>query len=338
MRAGGVASSYAAVWLAVVLALAVVTSACAARGNMANEASAPRSRESSVTCGGCHEAAAREWDESLHHSSFSSPDFQASFREEPLAFCVSCHAPRRTALGVELGNEHGIDCASCHPGAEAHERARLSSPRAGEASPTRTVACATCHELTSIASATLLQSTASEHAASPYRSVSCATCHMPRDASGHASHAFRVSRDPSVIRRALAVRDVVVRPEGASFTLASAGVGHKLPTGDIFRALRVRAWVEDETGRIVGETSAELHRDWDAHRRSFGRHEAEPETGDTRLDERGRAFVVEVGRTSAGAVTLRLQVDYVRGFEARAGQLSAFATLPVLDETYVSGR
>lgn len=324
-----------------VLVLAAVTSACGVGGRA--ESLRPSSSVTAtshggpVTCGGCHEATVREWDESLHHASFSSPDFQASYREEPLAFCVSCHAPRRAALGLELGNAHGIDCASCHPGADAHERAALASPGApGASAPKRPVACATCHELTSVGSATLLQSTASEHAASPYRSVSCATCHMPRDARGHASHAFRVSRDPSVIRRALAVRDVVVRPEGASFTLASVGVGHELPTGDIFRALRVRAWVEDETGRIVGETSAELRRDWDAHRRSFGRREAEPETGDTRLDERGRAFVVELGGTKTLAVTLRLQVDYVRGFEARAGELSAFATLPVLDETYVS--
>jgi hypothetical protein len=158
---------------------------------------------------------------------------------------------------------------------------------------------------------------------------------MPRDVGGHASHSFRVSRDPSVIRRALVVRDVGLRQEGATFTLASVGVGHKLPTGDIFRVMRVRAWVEDESGRIVGETSTELRRDWDAHRRAFGRREAEPETGDTRLDERGRSFVV--GLAEPGAVTLRLQVDYVRGFEARAGGLSAFATLAVLDETYSLG-
>ncbi len=280
----------------------------------------------------------REWNESMHRESFSSPDFQASYREEPLAFCVSCHAPRRAALGLALGNAHGIDCASCHPGIDAHERAALASTPAPKGSaPDRPVACATCHELTSLGSATLLQSTASEHVASPFRSVSCASCHMPRDARGHASHAFRVSREPSVIRRALVVRDLAFRPEGVSFTLASKGVGHKLPTGDIFRALRVRAWVEDVGGRIVGETSTELHRDWDAHRRSFGRREAEPETGDTRLDERGRSFVVALAEPKAGAITLRLQVDYVRGFEARAGELSAFATLPVLDETYVLG-
>lgn len=336
MRRGVVASSPAVVWLVVVLALTVVTSACGARGSTANEVASPRSREGTVTCGGCHEAAVREWDGSMHHASFSSPDFQASYREEPLAFCVACHAPRRPALGVELGNAHGIDCASCHPGVEAHERARLGSARAGEAVPPRTVACATCHELSSVGSATLLQSTASEHAASPFRSVSCASCHMPRDAHGHSSHAFRVSRDPSVIRRALVVRDVGLRPEGASFTLASVGVGHKFPTGDIFRALRVRAWVEDERGRIVGETSTELHRDWDAHRRSFGRREVEPET-DTRLDDHGRTFVVGLAERSLGAAALRLQVDYVRGFEARAGELSAFATLTVLDETYALG-
>ena len=166
MRECAVAPSSAGLLLGLLLAAA--TSACGGRTRVANadasSGGASRARETSVTCGGCHEAAVREWDESLHHASFSSPDFQASYREEPLEFCVSCHAPRRAALGVEVGNAHGIDCASCHPGVDVHEREALGSRRAGSASaPKLVVACATCHELTSVGSATLLQSTASEH-------------------------------------------------------------------------------------------------------------------------------------------------------------------------------
>ena len=288
-------------------------------------------------CASCHAEEVEGWRGSMHEQSFTSPDFQASYREEPLPFCAACHAPRRAELGDAVGASRGIDCESCHPGAEAHGRsASLSTDAAVASAPRAPVPCAKCHELAGVGSATLLQSTASEHAQSRYRDVPCASCHMRRGREGRADHRFRVSRDPAVLGRAIEVRDVTRAPESASFSLATLGVGHKMPTGDVFRALRVRAWLEEpDTGVVVADLETSLHRDWDAHRRAFGEGTQRPETGDSRLDDTKRVFELAIPeRYATRALALRVGVVYVRGFEARGGTLSAFATTPILDATF----
>lgn len=286
-------------------------------------------------CAACHANEVEAWRGSLHEQSFTSPDFQASYREEPLPFCAACHAPRRAELGERVGAARGIDCESCHPGSEAHGRTASRSTAAAVASaPRSSVPCAKCHELTSLASATLLQSTASEHAASRFRSVPCEACHMPRDRAGHADHRFRVSRDPAVLGRAIGVRDVARGRGSARFSLATNGVGHKMPTGDVFRTLRVRAWLEEPGGAIVADLEASLHRDWDAHRSAFGASVARGEPRDSRLDDSPRVFELAIPESHAARpLVLRVGVDYVRGFEARGGALAAFATSHILDTT-----
>jgi len=139
-----------------------------------------------------------------------------------------------------------------------------------------------------------------------------------------------------VLGRAIEVRDVTRAPESASFSLATLGVGHKMPTGDVFRALQVRAWLEEpDTGVIVADLETSLHRDWDAHRRAFGEGALRPETGDSRLDDTKRVFELAIPeRYATKALALRVGVVYVRGFEARGGTLSAFATTPILDATF----
>lgn len=288
-------------------------------------------------CASCHADEVEGWRGSMHEQSFTSPDFQASYREEPLPFCSACHAPRRAELGDALGASRGIDCESCHPGAEAHGRsAALSTDAAKASAPRASVACAKCHELASLGSATLLQSTASEHARSRYRDVPCASCHMRRVREGRTDHRFRVSRDPAVLGKAIEVRDVTRAPTSAAFSLATLGVGHKMPTGDVFRALRVRAWLEEPgTGAIVADLETSLHRDWDAHRRAFGEAAPRSETGDSRLDDTARVFELAIPESHATRpLVLRVGVEYVRGFEARGGALSAFASSPILDATF----
>lgn len=294
-------------------------------------------RGDTSACASCHAEEVEGWRGSLHEQSFTSPDFQASYREEPLAFCSACHAPRRAGPSDAIGASRGIDCESCHPGAEAHGRsAALSSDAAKASAPRASVPCAKCHELASLGSATLLQSTASEHAQSRYRDVPCASCHMRRGREGRADHRFRVSRDPDALGRSLEVRDVTRALGGARFSLATIGVGHRMPTGDVFRALRVRAWLEEPgTGAIVADLETSLHRDWDAHRRAFGEAAPRSETGDSRLDDTARVFELAIPESHATRpLVLRVGVEYVRGFEARGGALSAFATSPILDATF----
>ncbi len=85
-----------------------------------------------------------------------------------------------------------------------------------------------------------MQKTTREHAASAERGRSCASCHMTANERGRHGHGFAASRDPALLSAALEV-DASRDAEGqAVFTLASRGVGHAFPTGDLFRRLVLR--------------------------------------------------------------------------------------------------
>lgn len=315
---------------AVLSLVAVLALGCDAGGHRVE---GPRSAEGEGECGGCHADEVARWRTSMHHASYSSPDFQASLAEEPLAFCVRCHAPRAEELGLAEGGARGIDCATCHPGAEAHDRAAKATPAGARRSRPRTRSCDGCHELSSEGSATLLQSTVTEHAASAASAVPCASCHMKARGSTR-DHGFAVSRDAEVLARAIGLLDARRTGERVTFSLAARGVGHAFPTGDLFRELRVRAWIETADGHVRGETEAALHRDWDAHRRAFGSPRAPDPLADTRLFDEPRAFVIAIPAEARDEpLVLRVTVDYRRGFEARAGILATFASTRVLDAT-----
>jgi hypothetical protein len=186
-----------AIGLALGLALGGV-GACA-RGGPAPDLRAPAMRGlASPSCGGCHEAERTAWDVSMHHASFSSEDFQSSYREEPSTFCVDCHAPLGRKLGTATAYAHGIGCESCHPASSEHAK----GPVAVRAT---TSPCAPCHEFESERARTFLQSTEHEHRASRYRDTSCIDCHMARSDAGTRDHRFDVSRNPGVLSRALFV-------------------------------------------------------------------------------------------------------------------------------------
>ena len=87
----------------------------------------------------------------------------------------------------------------------------------------------------------MMQLTATEHRASTHSTTPCTTCHMPR-AAGHASHRFAASRDVDFLRPAADIRASRSGNE-VLISLSPRDVGHALPTGDIFRRLRVEVIV-----------------------------------------------------------------------------------------------
>jgi hypothetical protein len=193
--------------------------------------------ERNAACEGCHADVAREWRASLHMQSHSDPVYQRAFALEPLAFCTRCHAPEADAESPSL--EHtsvGTACVTCHSG----------GPTATSARP-----CASCHEFGFPEGPGLMQLTATEHRASIHAATPCTTCHMPRVA-GHASHRFAASRDVDFLRRAADIRASRSGDE-VLIVLSPREVGHALPTGDIFRRLRVDVVVPGDpaTHRLV---------------------------------------------------------------------------------------
>lgn len=250
-------------------------------------------------CSSCHVAEAAEWASSLHRASFTDADFQRAFAREPLAFCEGCHAPR--------AREEGVTCIHCH-------ETQLTASR-GHA-PTRAVPCARCHEFDFPDAPLAMQSTASENAAMGGRA--CAECHLPQR-GGHRDHRFAVTRDPAMLRAALA--PPTMRREGATLVLVleSRGVGHALPTGDLFRRLRVTYWTEDRAGAVLEYEERLLHK-------HFGRHHGEADrVVDTRLAPRHEE------RFAANGVTAHVRVTYERVAAPTVHDAELFDSIPLAE-------
>lgn len=209
-------------------------------------------------CRACHHDAAEQWNASRHRGAFTNPDFQRSYVREPLAFCRDCHAPAtvRTSLSSANAEAEGVGCIDCHGGATGAVRTGLGvEGRAVEAphglqrdASFGTEACRGCHQFafpphSRRPKGTMMQTTMDEHARSAFADRTCARCHFPRRGDGF-DHALRSTRDDDAWRRALAVRARRV-DDGLAFELEPRGVGHAVPTGDLFRRLALHAEVRD---------------------------------------------------------------------------------------------
>jgi hypothetical protein len=83
------------------------------------DAGAPAAELSARACLPCHAAAHGEWAASRHGRAFTNAIFQREYRDQPLEWCVHCHAPLREQLAeVRAGGgplaDEGVGCASCH--------------------------------------------------------------------------------------------------------------------------------------------------------------------------------------------------------------------------------
>ena len=250
-------------------------------------------------CATCHEQIVADWSASRHRASWTNQLLFEGYVDETLSFCVYCHAPlaeqtrevlantdfyrsRDPREGIAPGSvafspeptaEEGVTCVVCHmregnivaaePGV-GHMGVRVEPAlRSSEL-------CASCHEFPFVAvgpqgthtSADLMQSTWSEWRRwqqETGRAEGCADCHMPDK-----RHTFRGAYDLDFLKASLRVEE---RPGGIA--VSSVGVGHDLPTGDLFRNLTVevleasgqwrtiarigrtfRTWYDDKTGII----------------------------------------------------------------------------------------
>jgi hypothetical protein len=216
---------------------------------------------SARACATCHEAQAAQWATSRHASAFTNPLFRASFSQDRRAWCVNCHAPlpeqRRPALSPQEGMdlsllEEGVTCAACHLRGGQVLSARVPGPEALQAHPVRheprlatAEACTGCHQFnvphpdkrpfryTEVP----MQDTGAEWAASRAAAEghTCQGCHM-----GTSGHTFPGAHTPGYVARALAVTFQVEAGRALVAEVRSQGVGHRVPTGDPFRRLRLR--------------------------------------------------------------------------------------------------
>jgi hypothetical protein len=270
-----------------------------------------------AACEGCHVEVAREWRGSQHQRAYVDADFAESLAREPSAFCRGCHAaeadPTRAAP-AELA-ALGVACVTCHkPGdtvlagpvragmADAAPHALRRSPGFAEAA-----ACGRCHAFSFPGRPALaMQDTLREHTSSAYASTSCIDCHMPRRADGGRDHRFAASRDPALLKRALRVR-AARRSTAVHLSLEPGWVGHAMPTGDLFRRLRVEAEVADLQWQVLASDSQVLGR-----RFASGGHRVP--VADDRVGAAGPTpteVVLELGEAAVGR-TIRWRVQYER--------------------------
>ena len=144
-------------------------------------------------------------------------------------------------------------------------------------------------------------------------------------ASGQRDHRFDVR---SLLGHAVRVESARLDDGAVIVELSSRGVGHRFPTGDLFRRLTVTLTALTNDGAIVGGETFHLNRDWDEHRASLRGRRAERFDGDTRLSDVPRAFRVAFAQTPARA---HVTVEYARGASADGDFFEAFERLEILD-------
>jgi hypothetical protein len=277
-----------------------------------------------AACARCHADVAQEHEGSRHRQAFTEPAFQRALALEPFPFCRSCHAPEADPLAAPSAalGALGVACTSCHGDASAPRAVRASTrsphPLTVDASFGTDAACARCHEFLFPDSARrvrpqLFQRTVQEHQASPDRATPCAGCHLPATGERR-SHAFAASRDPSALRRAVAItaerRADPGFPGRIVVTLTPQGVGHAFPTGDLFRRVLVQAESVGPEHASLGESSTTLARSFRDVPRGLG--VVRTEVADTRLVAgETRAISLDLGPTGASH-PIDVRVSYQR--------------------------
>lgn len=304
--------------LRVVLTTLLVVAACTRRTEPTAAPSPGVSTSSATlaesTCASCHAAAAEEWRGSMHHTSFTSADFQRSWREEPRAYCVACHAPLADPTA-------GIGCTACHRADERH-----ASPTPERAAAT-TKACASCHDFDVPGTPTMLQGTEREHRRSAYADRSCESCHMARG-----GHRFDVTRNRDFLARAIRVEGARLEQNELVVSVASHGVGHRFPTGDLFRRLTVVVAGYTKSDALACAQTFYLRRDVDHHRASLNAKRTDDAFEDPEVDTRlGDAPRLLRAPCSTRPARVHVNVTYERGVGGIGDDLDTFATLDLVD-------
>jgi hypothetical protein len=210
----------------------------------------------SSSCTRCHGREAHAVRDSGHAQSWSSPIFQRGWARTPIAWCVNCHAP----LPEVALRDEGINCAVCHVREGAVLTAHEPSPAARRAHPTvrderlaSSELCAGCHQFNFpkvghegvLSSRHPMQNTFAEWRSSSFAATACQGCH---------EHGRHGAHDEAALRAAVQV-DLHLEGESARVRFTSTRVGHRLPTGDLFRALELDLCADAACEEVLGSVA-----------------------------------------------------------------------------------
>lgn len=228
---------------------------------------------SAQSCRSCHEQTYSEWRSARHSQSWSNPVFQEGFLVEPQDRCVYCHAPMRQQLEeVKAGRpgaiaHEGVTCTACHvresriyssksEGTQFHPWEKdpfLRSPKF----------CAGCHQFDfnktvngrAYLTPLTVQNTYREWLDFKARGGkgTCQSCHMPEG-----KHLFQGAHTPEMLLGSITLV-AKKRADGIEFLITPKNVGHRFPTGDLFRHLTLevaKAGKDFEAIKSIGRVYA----------------------------------------------------------------------------------
>jgi hypothetical protein len=206
---------------------------------------------SAESCRDCHAKIYDEWKSARHSQAWTNSLFHEGFLLESQDRCIFCHAPMKEQFAeikeksaAHLSHE-GVNCITCHVrDSEIHSASSSGlqfHPWKKDQRLKKAEFCAGCHQFNfnktvdghAILTPLTVQNTYNEWLA--YREKggreTCQSCHMPGG-----KHTFQGAHTPEVLARGI---DFHVAPgiHGYAFILRVRNVGHRVPTGDLFRHL-----------------------------------------------------------------------------------------------------
>ena len=271
-------------------------------------------------CAECHAEIYEQWTASRHSVASTNRIFVDGFAEEPVRRCMNCHAP----LHAKGQADEGVNCVACHvrgdvvmsSGAASGEEHKLVR----DERLTDGTLCAGCHQFNFheirmgqlIITDTPIQNTFEEWR--EYRSGggegSCVSCHMKQ------GHRMRGAHDHAFLRAS-----VVVGAKSGQLSLRAVGVGHHLPTGDVFRHLLVEVRPDP---KAPFETIAWIGRRYRAVEDPLSGRHSQKLVSDTSL----RPF--EVRRIAVPYDGYEYRVRYVLAADETANEVGAQSHLSIV--------
>ena len=240
---------------------------------------------SAKVCANCHKDIYKQWKESRHALSWSNELFTEGYILEPDPICVYCHAPHREqAQEIERNEEwvrsmhpdrgsltehpprypepmasEGITCATCHVREgkviAAQERSLAGHPIQVDERLSQSIFCKDCHDFPVIErhngrliiSETAMQTTYQEWLlwSQQGNAQQCQDCHM-----SEGKHDWHGANNRELLQASVSI-DVHRDGSEVVFTLQSVGVGHHMPTGDLFRHMRIEIKRDGEWAEVA---------------------------------------------------------------------------------------
>ncbi len=244
--------------LALGLAAALGYGLFALGGSGGSTPAGARRWQSSAQCRACHAEVWNEWHGSHHQIAFLNPEVRKLSEDFRNKECQACHLPR-PVFEIGLGKrtlprltrpDEGVDCLTCHLGADGGLVSRNAAPTApcqprAEPAFTGVLLCESCHNQHQ----TTDQFRASRFAA---EGGHCNDCHMPQApragvARRGRSHAFPGAHAPAMLRAAPRLELACTGGE-LVVAVTNTGAGHNLPTEERHRAVDVLARFVPATG------------------------------------------------------------------------------------------